>query len=258
MNKSEIVITDMEAYKQGEISPSFRREEEKQSSQQKPFHELNELSTIKNNRIVGDDTLILDKSTQKNPRDNLLDSTININVTNTSQLMYTTQSISTDLASLYKTFTYSLLILGGKPDGTVRKFELESKVWKEIKNVSIDRCDFCAIMYKEKKILLIGGRINETIVDSIDLLNMDELAVKKLDIKLKVPRANFGAVYLNSKLFVAGGNSGRETLSSFDYFDKKTKTWYDLQRLNMKRKEFCMIVGSDSTLYALGGSDEKE
>ncbi len=54
MNKSEIVITDMEAYKQGEISPSFRREEEKQSSQQKPFHELNELSTIKNNRIVGE------------------------------------------------------------------------------------------------------------------------------------------------------------------------------------------------------------
>jgi hypothetical protein len=261
MNKSEIVITDMEAVKQGEASPSFRNDAEKHTFQEKMFIDINETNTLTQSKLLGDETIKLDLSTQKHNKDNLFDSAININVNNSSQLMNTQQSIQTDLASLYKTFNYSILLLGGKPDGVGRKLELESKSWKEIKSINVDRTDFSAIMYKEKKILLIGGRINEAIVDTIDLLNLDEMAIKRLDVKLKSNRANFGSVYFNNRLFVAGGNSGKETLNtlnSFDYFDKKTKNWNELQKMIYRRKEFCLMVGPDNHMYALGGTDEKE
>ena len=247
------MINDMDS-KGREISPSFKNEERIN------FIKENLIETSTNNgksKLIEDETIKLD-FTKNYQKDNLFDSTININVNNISQLQCSTQSMNTDLASLYKTFNYSIILLGGKPDGTIRKLELETKIWKEIKNLSIERSDFCAIMYKEKKILLIGGKINETINDTIELLNLDEMAIKKLDIKLKTPKSNFGSVYINSKLFVAGGYTGKETLNTLEFFDKKTKNWNELHKMNIKRKEFNMIVGPDNNFFALGGTDERE
>ena len=257
MNSSDIEITDGDNKKE-EVSPSFRNQDSKLTYHEGIRVNLNDTTNHVNcNKKLDDETIKLDLSI-KHPKDNLYDSSININGNNISQLQCSTQSMNTDLASLYKSFNYSILLLGGKPDGSVRKLELETKSWKEIRNLIIDKSDFCAIMYKEKKILLIGGKTNETVSDTIELLNMDEMAIKKLDIKLKTPRSNFGAVYINSKLFVAGGYTIKEALNSFEYFDKKTKVWNDLQKMNFKRKEFNMIVGPDNSLYALGGTDEKE
>ena len=128
LNKSDLVINDMDA-KQRESSPCFRKEDKKQIFHEGSRHDLNEtINVLYNNKLLEDETIKLDLSI-KHPKDNLYDSTININENNISQLQCSTQSMNTDLASLYKTFNYSILLLGGKPDGIVRKLEIETKSW---------------------------------------------------------------------------------------------------------------------------------
>lgn len=133
----------------------------------------------------------------------------------------------------------------------------------EYNNITIERSDFIALMYKDKKVLIIGGKtLNEKgveiISDTIDLLNIKEKNLSRLSIKLKQSILNFGAVYINSKLYISGGSNGRESLSNFGYFDKMNKTWVEMPRMLYKRKEFSLIVGPDSCIYAIGGADDKE
>lgn len=96
------------------------------------------------------------------------------------------------------------------------------------------------------------------ISDLIELLNTEENSLKKLDFKLKTPRSNFGSVYINSKLYIAGGFNGKEVVNNFEYFDKKLKTWNDLAKMPYKKKDFCLVIGLNKNIYVLGGLDEKE
>jgi len=168
-----------------------------------------------------------------------------------------------DFASLYLPYTSHILSLGGKSDIVSRKFSIENNSWTSIKEIKVDRSDFIGLMYKEKRILILGGKsINyngiESVTDTIDLLSTDDQNIVRLDFKLKIPRSNFGALYLDYKLFVAGGYNGRDALNNFEYFDKKTKKWIDLPKMLNKKKEFSMILGPDKNIYCLGGSDERE
>jgi hypothetical protein len=180
-----------------------------------------------------------------------------------------TKSFQMDLASLYKGTCCFLLVLGGKGDFITRRYCLDTFEWsqinseKERERMNVERSDFSAIMYKDKKILLLGGKITnhngtENISDSIDLLNATDRSIRKLDIKMKHPRINFGVVYVNSKLYVAGGFNGREVLNNVEFFDQRNKMWIDLPKMLFKRREFCMVFGLDNFLYSIGGSDEKE
>jgi len=168
-----------------------------------------------------------------------------------------------DFASLYNPYTSHILSLGGKSDVISRKYSIETNSWTAIREMKVERSDFIALMYKEKRILIMGGKsLNyngiESVSDTIDLLSTDEQSIVRLDFKLKISRSNFGAVYHEYKLFVAGGYNGRDALSSFEYFDKKTKKWVDLPKMFNKKKEFSMILGPDNNIYCLGGSDERE
>lgn len=168
-----------------------------------------------------------------------------------------------DFASLYNPYTSHILSLGGKADVISRKYSIETNSWTAIREMKVERSDFIALMYKEKRILIMGGKsLNyngiESVSDTIDLLSTDEQSIVRLDFKLKIPRSNFGAVYHEYKLFVAGGYNGRDALSNFEYFDKKSKKWIDLPKMFNKKKEFAMILGLANNVYCLGGSDERE
>lgn len=168
-----------------------------------------------------------------------------------------------DFASLYNPLSSHILCIGGKSDIITRKLSIETNAWTVIREIKVERSDFLALMYKEKRILIMGGKcLNyngvESVSDTIDLLSTDEQNLVRLDFKLKIPRSNFGAVYFQYKLYVAGGYNGRDALNNFEYFDKKSKKWIDLPRMFHKKKEFSMILGPDNNIYSLGGSDERE
>jgi influenza virus NS1A-binding protein len=171
--------------------------------------------------------------------------------------------VTNDFASLYQEYNCSILNFGGKCDIATRKYNLESAIWTQQRTIIINRCDFVALMYKDKRILIMGGKINHsqsdtTITDSIALLNSKDMNINELDFKLKYARSNFGAVYVNYTIYVCGGFNGKEVLNNFEYFDKKTKRWIDLPKMTTRRREFSLIYGPDNCIYAMGGSDEKE
>jgi hypothetical protein len=168
-----------------------------------------------------------------------------------------------EMASLYQYNNPTIYTLGGRSDPVTRKYYIESNTWQIEKKIKINRSDYVALMYKDKRILIMGGKVisqfnTETISDSVELINTKDLNINELDFKLKYPRANFGAVYVNHTIYVCGGYNGREVLNHFEYFDKKNKKWVDLPKMPTKRKEFVMIYGPDNCIYAIGGSDDRE
>ncbi len=82
--------------------------------------------------------------------------------------------------------------------------------------------------------------------------------MRKLYFKLKSPRSNFGSEYIDSGLFIAGGFNGKEIVNNFEVFDKKLKTWSDLNKMPYKKKDFSFVAGTDKNIYAIGGTDDKE
>lgn len=240
---------------------SEEKEKNKSKSKEKIQRENNETISIKkqNEEILKllstpIKTVHFQEDTPNQKSDNM---NININ-DNTARSMF-----KNDFASLYNPYNSYILSIGGKSDTQSRKFNTENNQWNIIKEFKIERSDFVALMYKEKRILILGGKsLNhngiESVSDTIDLLSTDDLNFVRLDFKLKIPRSNFGAVYLDYKLYIAGGYNGRDALNNFEYFDKKLKKWIDLPKLLGKKKEFGFILGADKNIYCIGGSDERE
>jgi hypothetical protein len=170
--------------------------------------------------------------------------------------------ITNDLASLYQPYNCSIYVFGGKCDNITRKYILENSTWIEQRRLNINRCDFAALMYKDKRVLIMGGKTTtqgvENITDSIALINSHDQNIHELDFRLKYPRSNFGSVYVNYTIYVCGGYNGKEVLNNFEYFDKKNKRWIDLPKMPTKRREFSLIYGPNNCIYAIGGSDDKE
>ena len=113
--------------------------------------ELNtDFSTKNHNKITTDINLNDNEMLFLNNSKAQLDNSINMNNTNP------------DLNSLYKITNPFLLLLGGKPDNTTRKFDFENKKWSENKSLTVNKFDFSTVMYKEKKILILGGKVTVT------------------------------------------------------------------------------------------------
>ena len=97
------------------------------------------------------------------------------------------------------------------------------------------------------------------ISDLIELLNIEDDTIKKLDFKLKTPRSNFCSTFANSKLHIIGGYNGKEIVNQFEYFDNKQKKWIDLTKMPYKKKDFCVVSGIfNKNLYVIGGIDNNE
>lgn len=165
--------------------------------------------------------------------------------------------------SLYKGYLPHVLSVGGKPDFITTKWDIENNVWLPFKQLKIERIDFSSVMYKDKKALVFGGKILnhnnvETITDSIDLLDFEEMSLKRLEIKLKQAKISCGSIYWDGKLYVCGGFNGRDVLNNFEYFDKKKKLWVDLPKMLTRRKDFYAVLSPENVLFVIGGIDDKE
>ena len=51
-----------------------------------------------------------------------------------------------------------MLLLGGKPDFITRKYDLENNKWTEDKKLTVNKSDFSALLYKDNKIIVLGGK----------------------------------------------------------------------------------------------------
>jgi len=91
---------------------------------------------------------------------------------NNSKLLENSMNITSnpDLNSLYKISNPYLLLLGGKPDAATRKYDFENKKWNENKSFTVNKFDFTSVMYKDKKILILGGKV--TVIKLINYFNL--------------------------------------------------------------------------------------
>lgn len=167
-----------------------------------------------------------------------------------------------DIIAISKEPLSSIILIGGKCDTVSRKYSVTENKWSCLNFRNIERSDFVCLVYKDKKYLIIGGKLNnngtDTLSDSIELFNVEALTIDKLDFKMKSPRTAFGGAYVLSKLFICGGFDGKCVLDNFEFFDKKTKKWFELPRMLHKRKDFSMISTPDNSMYVIGGQDDKD
>lgn len=185
----------------------------------------------------------------------------NKNNNNYTNINNFTQSILTMGASLYKISKQVIYIIGGKSDKNTYKYDIDSNTFSENSYLLLEKSDFKAIPYKSKALILGGKRViekYEQIEDSILSFDTCEESIRSVNNKLKSPRVLFGAVYSNSKLYVAGGFNGKDTLNTLEYYSKNSGKWEDLGKMRFKRKELCMELALDGCLYVMGGSDDKE
>lgn len=70
----------------------------------------------------------------------------------------TKKTFNNDIQSLYKITNPYLLLLGGKPDFITRKYDLENNKWTEDKKLTVNKSDFSALLYKDNKIIVLGGK----------------------------------------------------------------------------------------------------
>ena len=171
-----------------------------------------------------------------------------------------TKSERFDLSTMYKNESSTLLVLGGKTEDSSVNFCVKSWLINRMTNLPVDRYDFKAVMYKDRRILICGGRFKGKTVptDNVEFINYEEKKVKSIGMKLKDANANFGAVYKDDKLFIAGGTNGTIVFNDFCYFDKQLKDWVDLDKLPICLKSLELVLGFDKRIYSIGGVTDKE
>lgn len=204
---------------------------------------------------------------------NTINSTKNSNIlTNISiQHLPMTSQIDTNISigmSLLKPKNQSIYIIGGKPDKTIIKYDIESNTFSNIcyknekKQICFEKINFQVVQYKSK-LLFIGGKTcfdsrNNFIDDSIYSYDIDKMTLKVVTNRLKLPKHSFISAYINNKLFIIGGGNEKDTFNSIEYYDKLISKWIDLKKMSFKRKSFASCVGFDNCIYVFGGLDDKE
>lgn len=136
-NLSEIKISDLDSSQASYLKLDLETDFSVKNKNTKILTEICTLETCIN---IG-----FDSSNSKLIENSMLNNTVNMN-------------------SLYKVSNTFILILGGKPDGSTRRYDFDNKKWSENKNILINKYDFASIMYKEKKILILGGKTSVIIL----------------------------------------------------------------------------------------------
>ena len=169
-----------------------------------------------------------------------------------------TEQNSSLFNSFFDKLTFIIYIIGGKSDYSTIKFNPDLKSYDLIDNIKINKSDFVTLNYKDNKYIILGGKINNIITNKIEYLNLSKnsISLNQLNFNLPFPISSFGAFYFSEKIFICGGDNGKNILNSLKYYDQKLKNWIPLQKMNKCRKEFSYIQTLNNCFYVIGGQDE--
>lgn len=76
---------------------------------------------------------------------------------------------------------------------------------------------------------------------------------KLLDIKLNRAKCGSGAILINKKIYLVGGNAGEQILKEVEIIDIETHEVTRGPDLSVARDEMGVTIGSDGQIYAIGG-----
>jgi hypothetical protein len=165
-------------------------------------------------------------------------------------------------SSLFNSFLdkipFFIYLIGGKNDYSTLKFNPELNSFELIDYIKINKSDFVTLNYKDNKCIILGGKINNIITNKIEYLNLSKnsISLNTLNFNLPFPISSFGAFYFSQKIFICGGDNGKNILNILKYYDNKLKNWIPLQKMNKCRKDFSYIQTLNNSFYVFGGQDE--
>jgi hypothetical protein len=113
----------------------------------------------------------------------------------------------------------------------------------------------CALISSEnpEECFLIGGKENGIRLDTIELFNSHSDKISQIPTKLPCPRSGCAAVRIGTKAYICGGNDGEKILDEALVFDLETYEIKKLKSMKVPRDELALTVGSDGSIYAIGG-----
>jgi len=146
--------------------------------------------------------------------------------------------------------------------GTISVFDTVNGVWHEV-NTSLAGTILsnasCNII--DNTMYIIGGKNVDTAVNSVysfDLLSVAPDAA--LQISALTPmngaRYNHSSTVLDGKIYVAGGQSGDDTLDTVEVYDPVENSWNDLKTMVNARHSF-KLLSHDGVIYTIGGQSAR-
>ena len=130
--------------------------------------------------------------------------------------------------------------------------------WEECKLINKSRTQFCAAPILNNKILIIGGRLNNSqLTDEISIYDpvVDSWSISPY--RLPKPICSFASHSDGLGLYICGGSDGAQ-LNNLLYLDYGTKEWKGLTNMIHRREDLSLVYGNDKKLYAIGGYNGKE
>ncbi|XP_078493127.1 kelch-like protein 13 [Ciona intestinalis] len=157
----------------------------------------------------------------------------------------------------------SLISLGGKTSLTkVTKFDLETKQWSQLPDLSVGRQAAAAVVIDDVLYHLAGDLQtdgDETATNIVYRMKLKEKVLKWEKIaSMNVKRYVFGAAVINGVIFVFGGaDKDSNAISSGEYYVVPLNKWIQLKPMKIARLSHC-LVAHNGHLYSLGGYDGKQ
>ncbi|XP_050293521.1 influenza virus NS1A-binding protein homolog isoform X2 [Anthonomus grandis grandis] len=127
--------------------------------------------------------------------------------------------------------------------------------WKNLPAMRENRGRF-KIAVVDKKVYAIGGSNGTTELDSVEMLDMENITNGKWVKmpRMSVARSNLGVTELNGLIHCVGGWNGQVGLKQCDTFNPETQEWTPMAPLNTGRYQ-AGVSAFKNLVYAIGGCD---
>ena len=209
-----------------------------------------------------EESIIINKSTSENSKGISFHSSFKSQSSFISNSIFDTSKITEYNSSLFNSFLdkipFYIYLIGGKNDNSTLKYNPELNSFELIDYIKLNKSDFVTLNYKDNNCIILGGKINNVITNKIEYLNLSKnsISLNTLNFNLPFPISSFGAFYFSQKIFICGGDNGKNILNILKYYDKKLKNWIPLQKMNKCRKDFSYIQTLNNSFYVFGGQNE--
>ncbi|KAH1006398.1 hypothetical protein HUJ05_007137 [Dendroctonus ponderosae] len=136
---------------------------------------------------------------------------------------------------------------------SVEQYIPEANVWKALPQMRESRGRF-KIVVVNKKVYAIGGSNGSTELDSVEMLEMENIGKWAKVPAMPIARSNMGVTALNGLIYCVGGWNGQVGLKQCDIFNPDTQKWSTIAPLNTGRYQAGVTVFKN-LVYAIGGCD---
>jgi len=136
----------------------------------------------------------------------------------------------------------------------IEKFDLHKGKWEIAGTYVNNRTKFSALALPSSgSILILGGKLDKSRTATCEEYCVSDQVVMPSDIVLTSPKSGFGALLLKDNIYIAGGNDGHSSMTTFESYNMRLKKWTTLAPLASRKEEMAIVAGPDLKIYVIGG-----